>query len=149
MLNETIRTLRKQKGFTQEELAIRLHVVRQTISKWENGTSVPDADALQKLAEVLEVSVQDLLGGTIPAENNQNELIEQLARINEQMAIRNRRASIIWKTIIYIIVILVLSSFIGCTFFRFNTSSGVSHISSDNTVIQGSVSDEPEASDQK
>lgn len=39
MLSENIRTIRKSKGLSQEELAIRLHVVRQTVSKWEQGVS--------------------------------------------------------------------------------------------------------------
>ena len=57
MLSERIKTLRKKKGMSQEELALELHVVRQTISKWENTLSVPDADELIHLAKVLEVSV--------------------------------------------------------------------------------------------
>ena len=65
MLNENIRILRKAKGISQEELAIRMNVVRQTISKWENGLSVPDADLLIRLSEILEVSVSDLLGTNI------------------------------------------------------------------------------------
>ena len=60
-----LKTLRKQKGFSQEELATRLHVVRQTISKWEKNLSVPDADTLIRLAEILEVSVSELLGTKI------------------------------------------------------------------------------------
>ncbi len=39
MLHQTIRTLRKARGFSQQELAARLHVVRQTVSKWETGVS--------------------------------------------------------------------------------------------------------------
>lgn len=62
MFGENLKTLRKQKGFSQEELAARLHVVRQTVSKWEKGRSVPDADALIRLAEVLEVSVSVAAG---------------------------------------------------------------------------------------
>ena len=65
MFNENLKTLRKQKGFSQEELASRLHVVRQTISKWEKNLSVPDADTLIRLAEILEVSVSELLGSKI------------------------------------------------------------------------------------
>ena len=56
MFGENLKTLRKQKGFSQEELATRLHVVRQTISKWEKNLSVPDADTLIRLAEILGVS---------------------------------------------------------------------------------------------
>ena len=83
MFSENLKLLRKKKGLTQEELAIRLNVVRQTVSKWEKGLSVPDADLLIKLADVLEVSVAELLGGNIPESENSNELGEQLSRINE------------------------------------------------------------------
>ena len=65
MFGENLKTLRKQKGFSQEELAVRLHVVRQTVSKWEKNLSVPDADTLIRLAEILEVSVSELLGANI------------------------------------------------------------------------------------
>ena len=61
MLKENIKTLRKAKGLSQEELAIKLNVVRQTISKWEQGLSVPDAEMLIKLAEVLDTNVSTLL----------------------------------------------------------------------------------------
>lgn len=92
MLSDNIRILRKQKGFTQEELAIRLHVVRQTVSKLEKGLSVPDADTLQRLAELLEVEVRQLLESGVDMEKGNSEVAEQLARINEQLAIKNRRA---------------------------------------------------------
>ena len=98
MLNENIRTIRKNKGFTQEELAIRLHVTRQTVSKWEKGKSVPDADLLSDMAEVLDVTVSELLGEKAIERNDQNAIIEQLSRINEQMAVRNRRASRMIRT---------------------------------------------------
>ena len=54
MLAENLKALRKAKGLSQEELAARLHVVRQTVSKWEKGRSVPDADLLIRLAEELD-----------------------------------------------------------------------------------------------
>ena len=69
MLHENLKALRKQKGLTQEELAIRLNVVRQTVSKWESGRSVPDADILLKIADVLDVSISDLLGAELPNES--------------------------------------------------------------------------------
>ena len=65
MFSENLKALRKQKGMTQEELASRLHVVRQTVSKWEQGRSVPDADLLVRLAEVLETTVAVLLGSPV------------------------------------------------------------------------------------
>ena len=58
MLNENIRAIRKSKGLSQEELAIKLNVVRQTISKWEQGLSVPDSDMLLAISEALETPVR-------------------------------------------------------------------------------------------
>ena len=107
MLQENIKAFRKDRGLTQEELAIRVNVVRQTVSKWEKGLSVPDADTLQKIAEILEVSVSQLLGREEEPEKDRNEVAEQLSRINEQLAIRNRRSKRIW-----VIVGLVLAGWI-------------------------------------
>ena len=109
MLNENIRTIRKNKGFTQEELAIRLHVTRQTISKWEKGASVPDAALLSDMAEIFEVSVSELLGENKAERQDQDAVIEQLARINEQMAIRNRRATRIVRTLVIVLIVLIVS----------------------------------------
>lgn len=67
MLNENIKTLRKSKGLSQEELAVRLNVVRQTVSKWEQGLSVPDSDMLIAISEALETPVSALLGENITA----------------------------------------------------------------------------------
>lgn len=64
MLQEKLKRFRKEKGFSQEQLAVRLHIVRQTVSKWEQGLSVPDAEMLVRVSEVLEVPVADLLGKT-------------------------------------------------------------------------------------
>ena len=112
MFSENLKTLRKQKGFSQEELASKLHVVRQTISKWEKNLSVPDADTLIRLAEILEVSVSELLGSKIETENGNvtNDVAEQLSRINEQLAIKNRRSRRIWKAIAIILAVFFLIS---------------------------------------
>lgn len=108
MLNENIKNLRKNKGYTQEELANKLNVVRQTISKWEKGYSVPDAEMLKKLAEILDTDVSQLLGSTIEQNANVDEIAEQLARINEQLFIKNRRSRRIWKTIGIVFLIAVI-----------------------------------------
>lgn len=108
MLGDNIKMLRKSKGFTQEELAIRLNVVRQTVSKWEKGLSVPDAEVLQRLVDILEVDIKQLLGAEIDVEKNNNEIVEQLAKINEQLIIKNRRSKRIWKTFGIILAIVVL-----------------------------------------
>lgn len=62
MFAENLKTIRTTKGYTQEELAIKVKVVRQIISKWEKGLSVPDADILSRLADVLEVNATDQSG---------------------------------------------------------------------------------------
>ena len=108
MLGENIRRLRKEKGFTQEELAVRLQVVRQTISKWEKNLSVPDAEMLQKISDVLETPVDELLGAAVPPESDRNELAEQLARINEQLAVKNRRSKRIWTVIAVVFSVFIL-----------------------------------------
>lgn len=65
MINENIKAIRKSKGLSQAELAIKLNVVRQTISKWEQGLSVPDADMLLSISEALDTPVSTLLGETV------------------------------------------------------------------------------------
>ena len=105
MFSENLKAIRKAKGYSQEELAIKIHVVRQTVSKWEKGLSVPDADVLTKIADVLEVSVSELLGAEIKEESNRNEVAEQLTKISEQLAIKNKRAKFIWKMIGIILII--------------------------------------------
>ena len=102
MLQDNLKALRKKKGVTQEELAARLNVVRQTVSKWEKGLSVPDAELLIRLAEALETPVSQLLGSKIEAEEQPDALAEQLSRINEQLAIKNRRAKRVWKALAFI-----------------------------------------------
>lgn len=86
MLSERIKTLRKKKGMSQEELALEVHVVRQTISKWENALSVPDADELIHLAKALEVSVNSLLGMEEKESLVYEDLVNELARVNEELA---------------------------------------------------------------
>ncbi len=88
MLNENIKAVRQSKGLSQEELAIKLNVVRQTVSKWERGLSVPDSEMLLTISDVLEVPVSTLLGETITdnAPAGIKELSEKLEVINLQLA---------------------------------------------------------------
>ena len=89
MLSENIRRFRKARSLRQEELAERVHVVRQTVSKWENGLSVPDAEQLRDLAAVLGVSVSALLDLT--PEEGETDLAGELARRSEELAELQRR----------------------------------------------------------
>lgn len=90
MLHENIKAIRKSKGLSQEALAVKLHVVRQTISKWEQGLSVPDADMLIAISEALETPVSTLLGETIaePKVDDLKAISEKLEIINLQLAQR-------------------------------------------------------------
>lgn len=90
MLNENIKTIRKSKGLSQEELAVKLNIVRQTVSKCEQGLSVPDSDMLVSLSEALETPVSALLGENV-SERKTDELkaiCEKLEVINLQLAHR-------------------------------------------------------------
>ena len=118
MLGDNIKRYRKERGFTQEELAIRLNVVRQTVSKWEKNLSVPDAALLQQLSEVLDVPVTALLGGDMGSEQGRNEIAEQLSRINEQLAVKNRRARRIWTVVAVLLAAMIVLPILGATLFR-------------------------------
>ena len=114
MLGENIKTLRKQQGFSQETLAQQLNVVRQTVSKWEKGYSVPDAEMLNTLSELFEVPVSTLLGGTIPEAEKQNdsridEIANQLAILNEQLANKTaRRRKAIKRILLCFLIVIIL-----------------------------------------
>lgn len=91
MLSDNIKNLRKAKGLSQDELAVKLNVVRQTVSKWENGLSVPDSEMLIKIAEELGTSVSSLLDETIkPDEDSELKILSaKLEIINKQIAQQN------------------------------------------------------------
>ena len=114
MLNENIKALRKSKGLSQQDLAVKLNVVRQTISKWEQGLSVPDSDLLIVLSEALETPVSTLLGETV-AEIEADEikaLSEKLEIINLQLARRKamRRSALHWLLIVVCVGILAVAA---------------------------------------
>ena len=107
MLNENIKNLRKAKGLSQEELAIKLNVVRQTVSKWEKGLSVPDSSMLISLAKELDTSVSILLGETVQEyclnELDLKSISEKLESINLQFA---KRSEMRIKVVRYLLILL-------------------------------------------
>lgn len=111
MLNENIKALRKSKGLSQEELAIKLNVVRQTISKWENGLSVPDSDMLISLSEVFEVPVGTLLGETIIEKevDDLKVICEKLELINLQLAQKRKMRKKIFQWMLVLLSIGLVS----------------------------------------
>lgn len=114
MLNENLKTLRRSKGLSQEELAVKLNVVRQTISKWEQGLSVPDSEMLISISEALETPVSALLGETMtePEMDDLKTISEKLELINMQLAQRKaiRRKTFHWFFITLCAVIVIISA---------------------------------------
>ena len=112
MLNENIKRIRKSKGLSQEELAIKLNVVRQTVSKWENGLSVPDSSMLIMLADELDNTVSELLGEPIaePTTDDLMILSKKLEVINLQLAKRSitKVRTIRWILISLCAVIMII-----------------------------------------
>lgn len=111
MLRENIKKIRKAKGLSQEELSIKLNVVRQTISKWEKGLSVPDSEMLISISEVLETPVSTLLGETISESkiDDIKAISEKLEIINLQLSKRrnSKRKLIQWLLISLCTVIMI------------------------------------------
>ena len=130
MFAENLKKIRKDKGYTQEILAEKLNVVRQTVSKWEKGLSLPDVDMLSKIANVLETDVNILLDGQITT-TDQSEIVKQLAKINEQLTIKNRRYKKIMKTIAIILLIIVI---IGILLVILNIGTFISISNSETTT---------------
>ena len=112
MLKDNLKSVRKSKGLSQEELAIKLNVVRQTISKWEQGLSVPDAEMLISISEVFDTPVSTLLGENL-SESKEDDLkviSEKLEIINLQLSQRKKekRKIIHWTLISLCIIIIIM-----------------------------------------
>ena len=112
MLKDNLKTLRKNKGLSQEELSVKLHVVRQTISKWESGLSVPDAEMLINISELFETPVSEILGENIEKKEKEDLKVisEKLEVINEQLSNyqKEKRKKKIHALIIIDITIILL-----------------------------------------
>ena len=112
MLNKNIKAIRKSKGLSQQDLAVKLNVVRQTVSKWEQGLSVPDSDMLISISEALETPVSTLLGETVieTEVDNIKAISEKLDVINWQLAQRKntRRKFIHWLLISLSVIIIMV-----------------------------------------
>ena len=124
MLSENIKNLRKAKGYSQEVLAERLNVVRQTVSKWENGLSVPDAKMLNRLAELFEVPLDTLVNGTIeePEEKEDESAVAmQLKVLNEQLAADATRRKKIYRSLSVVAIILIVLGLLGSSTFFINS----------------------------
>ena len=112
MLSENIKNLRKEKGMSQEELAAKLNVVRQTVSKWEQNLSVPDSEMLISIADIFDVSVSQLLGETFETNDTKSELekiSQKLENLNEMIAQKNSKNRRILLIIVAVCLIIIAS----------------------------------------
>lgn len=115
MLKENIKSIRKSKGLSQEELAIKLNVVRQTISKWEQGLSVPDSEMIIAISEVFETPVSILLGENV-AESKANDLqvvSEQLEIINLQLSQRRNARRKMVRFLLILLCVMIIIGFLA------------------------------------
>lgn len=143
MLSENLKHFRKAKGLSQEELAIKLHIVRQTVSKWEKGLSVPDSGMLIRLAEALDTSVTALLGETAGSEPSCDESAElkaiaaKLELLNEQFAARCERQRKLWRAVFVLLgaaaLWMLLFQLADVIYYR----AAMERIWADTTIIGG------------
>ena len=130
MLKDNLKTLRKNKGLSQEELSIKLNVVRQTVSKWETGLSVPDAEMLVTISELFETPVSEILGESIEEKVTKDLKVisEKLEVINEQLSIsqkqkRKRNFIFLIITDIFVILLFILLAVLGSPYQSFDYSN--------------------------
>lgn len=140
MLSKNIQTLRKAKGLSQEELAEQINVVRQTISKWEKGLSVPDAGMVCKLASALDTSVTTLLGEEIGSTDDTETiatLSQKLAALNDEYALiqaRNRKRWHNFWLIVLILATCALTASVIQLIYAWNANAA---LHADATIIGG------------
>ncbi len=142
MLSVNIRNLRKEKGLSQEELAVKLNVVRQTVSKWEQDLSVPDSEMLIKIAGVFDVTVSQLLGETLEADNTKSELAEisqKLENLNSFIAEKYARRRRVSLTVIAVCLIILAVGILMFTFVLNPVTTVVADTSSSVSIIGGAV----------
>ena len=115
MLSENLKQLRKQKGLSQGELATKLNVVRQTISKWEQGLSVPDSEMLIRISDALDTSVNIILGEVVPqSESDDMKIIAaKLETLNEQFALSNERKRKSWRIVFIVVAVISACAFLS------------------------------------
>ena len=142
MLRDNLKNLRKAKGLSQEELAVKLNVVRQTVSKWEQGLSVPDAGMVIQIAEILDTTVDVLLGEEIPKSEEMDfskMLAAKLEVLNEQYSKQNEHRRRILRIVFAAILIVSAVSLVRYVLFfaSIYPMKSIGDASASVTVIDG------------
>lgn len=139
MFSDNLKKFRKLSGLSQEELAVKLSVVRQTVSKWENGLSVPDSQMLISIAKALDTTVNALLGEetAVEEENELKMIAAKLEILNEQIAKRNERSRKFRRGVFIAIAVVVTASLLFGFFEYLHYRSAVAAMNSDVAIIGG------------
>ena len=110
--NNKLYELRKQKGLSQEELANKLNVSRQTVSKWELGDSTPDMEKLTGLSDLFEISLDELVLGKVPEVQAQSIKVSNVAEAIEEKVLtprnKKRARKILKITLVIFGIVLVI-----------------------------------------
>ncbi len=113
-IGEKIHQIRKMSGMTQEELAEKMNVSRQTISKWENGTAAPDLENAVLLCELFQISLDDFLKGERkPVDREERISLQDIVKINSRL---QRMTIMLVSGLFFLMVGGLVAFFIGALF---------------------------------
>lgn len=143
--DENLRAFRKQKEFSQEYLAEKMNVSRQTISKWENGTAMPDLKKLTDLASLFDVSMDELLGTSAPdykTSESDNAELEFLKQAFDEYKIKNKKTTIIFGAVSTALVVALIFTTVNLSNSIANLQSRVNSLPSGQVIYQNDGDDD-------
>lgn len=143
--DENLRAFRKQKDFSQEYLAEKMNVSRQTISKWENGTAMPDLKKLTDLASLFDVSMDELLGTSAPdykTSESDNTELENLKQAFDEYKIKNKKTTIIFGVVSTALVVALIVTTVNLSNSVANLQSRVNSLPSGQVIYQNDSDDD-------
>lgn len=143
--DENLRAFRKQKEFSQEYLAEKMNVSRQTISKWENGTAMPDLKKLTDLASLFDVSMDELLGTSAPdykTSVSDNAELENLKQAFDEYKAKNKKTAIIFGAVSTVLVVALIFTTVNLSNSIANLQSRVNSLPSGQVIYQNDGDDD-------
>lgn len=143
--DENLRAFRKQKEFSQEYLAEKMNVSRQTISKWENGTAMPDLKKLTDLASLFDVSMDELLGTSAPdykTSVSDNAELEILKQAFDEYKAKNKKTIIIFGAVSTALVVALIFTTVNLSNSIANLQSRVNSLPSGQVIYQNDGDDD-------
>lgn len=143
--DENLRAFRKQKEFSQEYLAEKMNVSRQTISKWENGTAMPDLKKLTDLASLFDVSMDELLGTSAPdykTSVSDNAELENLKQTFDEYKAKNKKLAITFGTVSTALVVALIITTVNLSNSIANLQSRVNSLPSGQVIYQNDSDDD-------